>query len=112
MSLWTGCSDCSAQPISDLDFHQRVRLALTELGPTYIKVGQVLSTRPDIVGPELAEELAKLQKETPPDPPETVAALVRKEFGKSPAEMFASFDGEAFASASIGQVHFAEPRWL
>ncbi len=98
----------AGQPISDLDFHQRVRLALTELGPTYIKVGQVLSTRPDIVGPELAEELAKLQKETPPDPPETVAALVRKEFGKSPAEMFASFDGEAFASASIGQVHFAE----
>ncbi len=55
------------QPVPDLPLETRVRLAFTELGPTFIKLGQLLSTRPDLVGPEMAGELAHLQAETPAD---------------------------------------------
>ncbi|NWK56952.1 AarF/ABC1/UbiB kinase family protein [Verrucomicrobiaceae bacterium N1E253] len=86
---------------------ERLRLALTALGPTFIKFGQVLSTRADMVGPEIAAELQKLQSHTPADPPEQVEALIIEEFGKNPNELFSSFDSVAFSSASIGQVHRA-----
>ncbi|GAK53211.1 putative ubiquinone biosynthesis protein UbiB [Candidatus Moduliflexus flocculans] len=85
----------------------RLRLALTELGPTFIKLGQVLSTRVDLVGSELANELAELQSGTPADPPEVVRATIEAELGKPPEELFAAFDSEAIASASIGQAHLA-----
>lgn len=85
----------------------RIRLALTELGTTFIKLGQLLSTRPDLVGTALADELATLQAATPADPPEVVAAALGAEFGRPPAEMFADFEPTAFASASIAQVHRA-----
>ena len=95
------------QQISDLPEAVRVRLALTELGTTFIKLGQILSTRADLIGPELAEELSKLQSSTPPDAVEDVLALITEELG-SPAEVvFREFDPVAFASASIGQVHHA-----
>jgi len=85
----------------------RIRLALTELGPTFIKLGQLLSTRPDVVGVQLADELAKLQSNVPADPPEKIRALVAEELGQSVEELFERFDDEAIASASIGQVHAA-----
>lgn len=85
----------------------RIRVAMTELGPTFIKLGQILSTRADLVGPELAAELAKLQSSTPADLPEVAAATVESELGAPPGEVFEDFEAEAFASASIGQVHRA-----
>lgn len=93
--------------LSELDHNVRVRMVLTELGPTFIKLGQIMSTRPDLVGPGLAEELAELQSSTPPDPPEFVREAVEAELGKPIEELFAEFDLQAMASASIGQIHKA-----
>jgi ubiquinone biosynthesis protein len=86
---------------------ERIRMAITELGTTFIKFGQVLSTRADLVGPELAEELSMLQANTPADPPEVARATVEAELGKPVEEIYAEFEPEAMASASIGQVHAA-----
>jgi ubiquinone biosynthesis protein len=95
------------QAISDLKVEERVRLAFTELGTTFIKLGQVLSTRPDLVGPEMARELAHLQTDAPADPPNTVRATVETEFGKPLSVLFAEFDDVPLASASIAQAHLA-----
>ena len=94
--------------LTDQPFPVRIRLALTDLGTTFIKLGQVLSTRPDLVGPEVAHELSHLQSGTPADPPEVAVATIEKELGRPIAECFAEFDREAMASASIGQVHRAK----
>ena len=95
------------QRIPDLKFEERVRLAFTDLGTTFIKLGQVLSTRPDLVGTELARELTHLQADTPADPPEVVRATIEAEFGKPLATLFAQFEDTPLASASIAQVHKA-----
>lgn len=95
----------SFQRITNLSHEARIRLVLTELGTTFIKVGQILSTRPDMVSPALADELAKLQTDTPPDPPDVVRQTIQEELGKPPEELFAEFDSVPMASASIGQVH-------
>jgi ubiquinone biosynthesis protein len=93
------------QRIANESHEARIRLALTDLGTTFIKFGQVLSTRPDIVSPALADELAKLQTDTPPDPPDVVRQTITDELGKPPEDLFAEFDPVPIASASIGQVH-------
>lgn len=85
----------------------RIRLALAELGPTFIKLGQVLSTRPDVVGVALAEDLQHLQADVPADPPDVVRAVIEAELGRPVDEVFAEFDDQAMASASIGQAHRA-----
>ncbi|MBX3416798.1 MAG: AarF/ABC1/UbiB kinase family protein [Pirellulaceae bacterium] len=85
----------------------RIRLALTELGPTFIKVGQLLSTRADLVGVELADELAKLQANTPEDSFEKIREVVESELEMSLEDAFAHFERRPIASASIGQVHRA-----
>jgi ubiquinone biosynthesis protein len=95
------------QRIPDLAFEQRVRHAFTELGTTFIKLGQMLSTRPDLVGADMAAELAHLQTQTPPDTFETVAATINAEFGKPPDALFAQFEKTPMASASIAQAHAA-----
>jgi ubiquinone biosynthesis protein len=86
---------------------QRLRLALEELGPTFIKFGQVLSTRPDLIPVDLLEELARLQDKVPAFAFSQVEEIFRQELGAPPWEVFESFDTAPFASASIGQVHRA-----
>ena len=93
--------------IADLGAAERLRLALTELGTTYIKLGQMLSTRPDLIGEEAAKELTRLQSGTPADSTQTIRALFKSELGKTPEDCFQSFEDTALASASIGQVHRA-----
>jgi ubiquinone biosynthesis protein len=91
-------------------FEARVRLALTDLGTTFIKLGQLLSTRPSLVGKAMAAELSRLREQTPPDQAEVVRAVVESELGRPIDECFEHFDGTALASASIGQVHHAQLR--
>jgi len=86
---------------------RRIRLALTELGPTYIKLGQLLSTRPDLVGVSLAEELKQLRDDVPADDPAAVQRTIEIELGQPAHELFAEFEDVPVASASIGQVHRA-----
>jgi ubiquinone biosynthesis protein len=92
----------------ELSQAERIRLAITDLGTTAIKIGQILSTRADLVGPDIAEELRKLQADVPADPPEAVRHAVLEAFGKHAEDLFAEFDDVALASASIGQVHRAK----
>ncbi len=95
------------QQIGELSHGARLRLVFTELGTTFIKLGQILSTRPDLVGPEITAELVKLQSGTPADPPEAIRETIETELGATPEKLFLEFDDQAAASASIGQVHFA-----
>jgi ubiquinone biosynthesis protein len=97
----------AGQNIVDLSAPVRIRLALSELGTTFIKFGQMLSTRPDLVGQDVAAELTHLQSQTPPDPSGVAEATIQKEFGSPPTTLFASFEPTPFASASIAQVHHA-----
>jgi ubiquinone biosynthesis protein len=85
----------------------RLRQGLERLGPIFVKFGQVLSTRRDLIPLPIADELAKLQDRVPPFPAATARALVEAAFGSRIEDVFASFDAEPVASASIAQVHFA-----
>jgi ubiquinone biosynthesis protein len=97
----------AGQAIADLATPVRIRMALTDLGTTFIKFGQMLSTRADLVGEDVAQELTRLQSDTRPDPPGVAEATIRKELEGAPTTAFASFDPAPFASASIAQVHYA-----
>jgi len=84
-----------------------LRLVFEELGPTFIKLGQLLSTRPDLIPADFLDELAKLQDDVPPFSLAEVHAIFQEELGLSPDEIFHYFDTEPLAAASIGQVHRA-----
>ncbi len=95
------------EKLEKLNRNQRIRMVLEELGPTFIKMGQVLSSRPDLVPLDLTTELTRLQDEVPSFEFDKVEAILSSEFGSSCREMFKEFDPTPFASASIGQVHRA-----
>ena len=85
----------------------RLRLALQALGPVFVKFGQVLSTRRDLIPPDIADELALLQDQVSPFPSEQAAAVIEAALGASPHQLFAHFEKDPIASASVAQVHFA-----
>ena len=86
---------------------ERIRLALEELGPIFIKFGQTLSTRRDLLPEDIGNELAKLQDKCPPFPAKDSKLIIEKALDESVSTLFASFDDEPLASASIAQVHSA-----
>ena len=86
---------------------ERVRMVVEELGPTFIKLGQILSTRGDVVPPDLILELEKLQDTVPPTDFELIRTEVESELGRPLDQVFPTFDPVPVASASLGQVHFA-----
>src|SRR5512134_1103440 len=88
----------------------RLRKALEELGPIFIKFGQALSVRPDLLPPEVAAELAKLQDQVPPFAGEQAAAALEAAFGRPVEQVFAEFERAPLAAASIAQVHAARLR--
>lgn len=99
--------DRGGVPLSKYTREQRVRMALTDLGPTFIKLGQVLAARPDLVGPGLAQELKKLRANVPPDTMEEVDQTLRHELGDDYRKHFESIESSPLATASVGQVHRA-----
>ena len=89
---------------------EHVRLALEELGPTFIKFGQLLSTRTDLLPPDYLDELAKLQDAAPQESWESIKAVIREELGADPEQVFAQFHTQPLAAASIGQAYAATLR--
>ncbi len=94
--------------IKKLTRAKRIRLVFEELGPTFIKLGQLLSTRSDLISGEYHTELLKLQDEVPPASYEVVRKIIKSEFGQFPEEIFKRFEEKPIAGASIGQVHRAQ----
>jgi len=89
---------------------ERLREALEQLGPIFVKFGQVLSTRRDLMPPDIAEELARLQDRVPPFPSNVAVATIERAFRRPVDQLFETFEREPVASASIAQVHFATLR--
>jgi ubiquinone biosynthesis protein len=104
---WQKISGKQAGPTEKLSRPERVRMAMEELGPTFIKLGQILSTRPDLIPLEYVQELSKLQDNVPSFPYDDVRAAMKSETGRFPEEIFRSFDETPLAAASLGQVHKA-----
>ncbi len=98
-------SNSEAAPL--VEYAPRLRSTLIELGPTYVKLGQILSTRPDILPTELVNELALLRDHVPPFPFEQVRQIIREELNGEIEDFFSSFDEEPVGAASIAQGHHA-----
>jgi ubiquinone biosynthesis protein len=103
-------SNTPRQAVAPLSQAEHLRLALGELGGAFVKLGQVLSTRPDLIPSEYAMELAKLQDAAPAVPLEQIRQVILQDLGEDPDAIFTRFDSQPLASASIGQVHTARLR--
>jgi ubiquinone biosynthesis protein len=97
--------DSEGKPLSSYSREVKVRLALTELGPTFIKLGQILASRPDLVGPAMAQELKGLHSNVPAIDSATIRRTLREELGDRFDMEVVEFDDTPLATASIGQVH-------
>ncbi len=95
------------RPFGESSTWVRIRLVVEELGPTFIKLGQILCNRPDLIPPDLQVEFRKLQENVPAFKTRIAVATVRKELGKPVRELFAQFDRVPIAAASIAQIHRA-----
>ena len=96
-----------ASEIAHLEPHQRARLAFEQLGPTFVKLGQVLSTREDLLPPTWTTELARLHSHVAPVPFDDLLPVVEQALGRSPFEVFGNLEREPYAAGSIAQVHRA-----
>jgi len=96
-----------SREITDKPRGERLRMALNEMGPIYVKFGQIISTRRDLVATDIADELAMLQDQVPPFPGTEAQAIIEQALKKPVSELFGSFELEPLASASIAQVHAA-----
>ena len=94
-------------PAPKLSRGARLRLAMESLGPIFVKFGQMLSTRRDLLPADIADELAKLQDQVPPFPQDQAIATIEKALGETVDTIFAQFSPEPLASASVAQVHAA-----
>lgn len=106
-SVWRGLRFRRRKQRTNIPTPRRLRLALTDLGPTFVKLGQLLSTRPDILPEEYITELELLQDQVRPFPYEKVRQIYLEEFEKQPEDLLGSIDSTPLASASIAQVHRA-----
>ena len=104
---WLIAATVSSNKTSDLPRAQRIRLALEELGPVFVKLGQALSTRPDLLPQDIAQELTKLQDQVPAFDGELALDIVHHAYGEQFEEIFADVDQTPMASASVAQVHSA-----
>ena len=98
----------TAADLARLEPPVQVRLAMEELGPTFVKLGQILAGRADLFGPEFIAELEKLHSHVPPVPMDTLRPQLREDLGAEPEAVFARFDTEPMGAASIAQVHRAQ----